>query len=98
MKTALIIAALLGGFLMGPAHAHDGPMGWAYDAACCSGQDCAPLPENSVIERPDGYLLKETGELIEKAKARQGQDESYHLCRSVYSKTIYCIYLPIRGS
>jgi hypothetical protein len=77
---------------------HDAPSGWAYDAACCSDRDCAPLPEGSVQERADGFLLKTTGELVGRDKAKRGQDEYYHLCRSVYSKAIYCIYLPQRGS
>lgn len=98
LKLLACVALLCGAFLL-PARAHDAPMGWSYDAACCSGQDCAPLPENSVTERPDGYLLKATGEVVEKSKARQGQDENWHLCRStVFKANIYCIYLPLRGS
>lgn len=68
-----------------------------YEPACCSGDDCAPLPIDSIEEQTDGYLLKSTGELIERAKAKHGRDEDYHLCRSKHTGTIYCLYLPARG-
>ena len=33
------------------------PLGWSYPWACCSGQDCAPIPASSVHETPDGYRV-----------------------------------------
>lgn len=75
--------------LSAPAFAH----GW-YSWECCSGDDCAALPEGSVLERSDGYLIKATGELIPLGLARQGQDENYHLCKRVI---VRCLYLPMRG-
>lgn len=54
MKKLLIALALMGS----PAAAHE----W-YDAACCSGHDCAPAPAGSVTITSEGYRVRvEPGE------------------------------------
>ena len=30
------------------AVAHSAPVGWHYDSWCCSGRDCAPIPQEEV--------------------------------------------------
>jgi hypothetical protein len=92
MKTALIIAALLGGFLLGPVHAHD----W-YPFECCSDRDCAPLDTAEVDEKPEGFTIKSTGEFIDRSKARFAPDGQFHICRYPASKLIICFFQPNRG-
>jgi hypothetical protein len=57
--------------LMAPnARAHDAlpttaqPQGWAYPFSCCSGYDCREVADNDIGERPEGYVIKGTGEVI----------------------------------
>lgn len=90
-RSVLAIALLSGAFLLflSAAHGH----GW-YGWECCSNEDCQELPDGSIEERSDGYLLKSTGELIPLDKAKQGQDEHYHLCKHVI---VRCLYTPMRG-
>lgn len=96
LRGLLVPAAALAVFLfLSQAAAHVAPAGWTYDPACCSGNDCQEMPDGSIEERADGYLIKSTGELIPREKARYGQDEHYHLCRQV---AIYCLYLPLNSS
>jgi hypothetical protein len=39
------------------AKAHKAPSGWEYDPACCSGQDCQPVPDAAIRETPGGYAI-----------------------------------------
>ena len=47
--------------MMGPAWAHQSPLGWEYPTRCCWGPahgrtgDCAMIDAKTVQERPDGY-------------------------------------------
>ena len=56
-------AALFGIIVATQARAHEAtntagqPLGWTYPWACCSGQDCAPVPAPSVQETPNGYRV-----------------------------------------
>lgn len=58
------------------ANAHD----W-YESACCSGKDCAPVPEGSVVETHDGIVVKGWGILSESdGRIRWSQDDRDHIC------------------
>lgn len=73
--TLLVLAAavLAGAWLflaVSDASAHDAlPTamqleGWSYPFSCCSGYDCREVPEKAISERPEGYVIKRTGEVI----------------------------------
>ncbi|RWX64632.1 hypothetical protein, partial [Mesorhizobium sp. M2A.F.Ca.ET.039.01.1.1] len=53
-----------------PAIAHDAqptaavPQGWKYPFACCANFDCKEVPQSSISERPEGYVIKGTGEVV----------------------------------
>lgn len=58
------------------ARAHD----W-YESACCSGKDCKPVPDGTVVEMHDGVLVKGFGTLSESDnRLRWSQDDRDHIC------------------
>jgi hypothetical protein len=94
--------ALLG--LAGPAGAHDAlptaakPQGWSYPFSCCSGFDCREVSAQAISERPDGYQISYSGEVVAYSDKRikNSPDGEYHWC-SVQGaddgKTI-CLFVP----
>lgn len=84
-----------------PARAHDAPTGWTYPAACCSGTDCREVPADWVEERPEGYRIVVTGEVIPMTdrKVRPSPDGRFHWC-SVAGKddgATICLFAPPRS-
>lgn len=81
-----------------PAYPHEAtstagqPLGWAYPWSCCSGQDCGPIPESAVKERPDGYHVtilpgqhpmvktRAFSTVVPYKVARDAPDGGFHLC------------------
>lgn len=61
MRLLIAIALLL---LPMPALAHRAqptamtPLGWNYSAMCCSGRDCAEIPDTFIHETPEGYQIE----------------------------------------
>jgi hypothetical protein len=88
-----IAALLLCACLAGPASAHD----W-YSPACCSGQDCAPIPSGTrVTASPNGYdVVFPSGERVffAREKVQPSQDGQIHACIGLSARTPYCLYLP----
>lgn len=83
------------------AYAHDAPKGWRYDLSCCSNMDCRPVPASAVHERPEGYVIAATGEVIPYSDKRikQSPDGDLHWCSvggKPDSRTI-CLYVPPKG-
>ncbi|MEO5755290.1 MAG: hypothetical protein ABIQ51_00390 [Mesorhizobium sp.] len=87
-----------------PAFAHDAkptaamPQGWTYPYSCCSGYDCREVSQTSISERPDGYVIKGTGEVVAYSDKRikDSPDGEYHWCSVAGSndgKTI-CLFVP----
>jgi hypothetical protein len=99
-------AALAGTFLLFtytafPATAHDAPTGWSYPHRCCSGIDCRPVPAKAISERPEGFVINNTGEVVAYADTRlkDSPDGEYHWCSVAgeeKSRTI-CLFVPPRG-
>jgi hypothetical protein len=96
--TAAIIA------FAAPALAHDAtptaarPQGWSYPFSCCSGYDCRAVSQTSISERPEGYVIKGTGEVVAYSDARikNSPDGEYHWCSVAGAndgKTI-CLFVP----
>lgn len=89
------------------AAAHDAkptaakPNGWSYPFSCCSGYDCREVPQTSVSERPEGYVIKGTGEVVAYSDGRlkESPDGEYHWCSVAGAndgRTI-CLFVPPRS-
>lgn len=100
----LMLAALL---CSAPAFAHDAkptagkPEGWSYPFSCCSGYDCREVSSARISERPEGYVIKGTGEVVAYSDARlkDSPDGEYHWCSVAGaddSRTI-CLFVPPRS-
>jgi hypothetical protein len=99
---AFVLAAILP--IAGPAAAHDAlptaakPQGWSYPFSCCSGYDCREVSSKAISERPEGYVIKGTGEVVAYSDARlkNSPDGEYHWCSVAGaddSRTI-CLFVP----
>lgn len=90
-----------------PAAGHDAiptaakPNGWTYPFSCCSGYDCREVSAQSISERPEGYVIAGTGEVVtyRDKRIKDSPDGEFHWC-SVQgkndSKTI-CLFVPPRS-
>lgn len=89
------------------AAAHDAlptaakPQGWSYPFYCCSGYDCRAVPQTAISERPEGYVIKGTGEVVtyRDTRLKVSPDGEYHWCSVAganNSKTI-CLFVPPRA-
>ncbi|MDG4885323.1 hypothetical protein [Mesorhizobium sp. WSM4884] len=91
--------------LTATAVAHDAkptaalPQGWSYPFACCANYDCKEVPQTSIGERPDGYVIKGTGEVVAYSdkRVKNSPDGEYHWCAHQAGldagKTI-CLFVP----
>lgn len=85
-----------------PAGAHDAPLGWSYDASCCSDRDCFQTAETDIKETPQGYQVASTGETIACADRRihRSKDEHFHRCAQngrIDAGRTLCLYVPDKG-
>lgn len=106
-KTTLasfIIATCLLGTTM--ALAHMAQSGWMYPPECCAGRDCAVLPRAKVKITGNGYVIRETGELIRYGDSRirpVSPDGDFHWCtvhalkdgEFVDTKQTRCFIIPL---
>lgn len=81
-----------------PAFGHESPSGWQYPYACCSGYDCREVPARAISERPEGYVINTTGEVVAYTdkRVRNSPDGVYHWC-SVAGKNdgrTICLFVP----
>lgn len=107
---ALVTAVVVGAWVLliaSHARAHDAlptaarPHGWSYPFSCCSGYDCREVAYNAIAERPEGYVIKGTGEVITYTDGRikNSPDGVFHWCSvggSNDGHTI-CLFVPPRG-
>jgi hypothetical protein len=103
-----LIAAFSASVLVAfPAAAHDAlptaakPLGWAYPTSCCSGIDCRRVSSKAISERPNGYVIKNTGEVLAYSDSRikDSPDGIYHWCSVAgadNTRTI-CLFVPPKG-
>ena len=100
-------AAILAAGMPGPAAAHDAkptaarPQGWSYPFSCCSGYDCREVSSKAISEKPEGYVIKGTGEIVAYSDGRlkNSPDGEYHWCSVAGaddSRTI-CLFVPPRS-
>jgi hypothetical protein len=91
----------------GVAFAHDAmptaakPDGWSYPFSCCSGYDCRMVPEAAISERPEGYVIDGTGEVVgyRDARLKDSPDGEFHWCSVAGAedgRTI-CLFVPPRS-
>jgi hypothetical protein len=88
-----------------PAWDHAAPVGWSYDAWCCGGQDCHPIPREEVRVTPEGYLVtipqdgdaRDLSRLFRYDEVRESGDGQYHACIIPGSRQFRCFYVPPMG-
>lgn len=82
--------------------AHDAPSGWTYPSSCCSDFDCREVSGEAVEERPEGYLIVATGEVIPMTdrKVRVSPDGRFHWCSrgGKPDGATICLFAPHGGS
>lgn len=81
--------------------AHEAKSGWTYPTACCSGIDCREVSDKAISERPEGYVIVGTGEVLayKDARVRDSPDGEYHWCSiggAANTKTV-CLFVPPRS-
>ena len=83
------------------AQAHDAPKGWTYPYSCCSGYDCREVASKAISDRPDGYVIRGTGEVVSyhDKRLRTSPDGEFHWCSVAGAndgRTI-CLFVPPRS-
>src|SRR5882724_2771763 len=74
--------------LTAPAFAHDAtptaamPQGWSYPFACCANYDCRTAHTGEVLEKPEGYVIAGTGEVVPMTdkRVKDSPDGEFHWC------------------
>ncbi|ESY72567.1 hypothetical protein NKH57_01375 [Mesorhizobium sp. M1050] len=94
--------------LTAPAFAHDAtptaakPLGWSYPFACCANYDCRTAHTGEVLEKPEGYVIAGTGEVVPMSdkRVKDSPDGEFHWCAHQAGldagKTI-CLFVPPRS-
>ena len=80
----------------------------AYDPACCSDQDCAPIPVHAVSVEADGWHVHlEPGDHplvfrtidaripFDSTRLRKSTDGQFHAC--IFVGRVFCFYAPPTG-
>lgn len=94
----LLPPLIMAGLWPATARTHDAPAGWSYPFACCSNQDCRPVATKAISEKPQGYVINVTGEVVpyKDTRIRTSPDGDYHWCSVAgeeKSRTI-CLFVP----
>lgn len=101
MRTRLSLIVAAAAWAVLPADAHQAPTGWSYPRECCSNQDCRMVAIGDVHEGADGYLVRQSGEVIpyNDARVKPSPDGESHWCAVSYDGTDYtiCLFVPPRG-
>ena len=97
-RPAVLAAAGVAALVDLPAPAHDAPTGWTYPLSCCSGFDCREVSAAVIGERPEGYVIGPTGEVVafSDTRLRNSPDGEYHWCSVAGAddgRTI-CLFVP----
>lgn len=101
-RYAVAVSALaLVSLVTPPAFSHDAPKGWTYPFACCSGYDCREVPKKAISERPQGYVIEGTGEVItyQDTRVKTSPDGEYHWCSvdgADNTRTV-CLFVPSKS-
>ena len=76
MRLGILGVALI--CFVGSASAHEAPSGWQYPPGCCGGEDCHPVPCETIEEKRGVYIWK--GVVFHRSMARASGDERCHVC------------------
>jgi hypothetical protein len=93
----------------GGVAAHDAPSGWTYDAWCCGGRDCQPIPADKISITEEGFVvtLSEDSHITARRdheavfgydEVRPSGDQEFHACILPHSQEFRCLYVPPFGS
>ena len=103
-----LLAVPMIAMLSSPALAHDAkptaakPQGWSYPFACCANYDCRTTHTGEVLEKPEGYVIAGTGEVVPMSdkRVKDSPDGDFHWCAHQAGldagKTI-CLFVPPRS-
>lgn len=91
-----------------PALAHDAaptpakPLGWSYPFACCANYDCRATHTGEVLERPEGYVIAGTGEVVPMTdrRVKDSPDGQFHWCAhqsGMDAGRTICLFVPPRS-
>jgi hypothetical protein len=68
-----------------------------YEPACCSGNDCKPVHDDDVVEKPDGVHVRGWGVLSRTdPRIRTSRDDASHICEM--PNKLYCVYMRPNGT
>ena len=93
-------SSILAALALGAANAdaHEAPSSWMSPKACCSDMDCRAVPRDAVSERPEGYVIDLTGEVLpySDGRLREAPDGEYHSCSTGGSDSGHtiCLFVP----
>jgi hypothetical protein len=78
------------------------PLGWQYPWSCCSSMDCKMVGDQGVRERPEGYVIGSTGEVVAYAdkRVKDSPDGEYHWCAhqaGLDAGRTICLFVPPKG-
>ncbi|MCR5855977.1 hypothetical protein LRS09_03995 [Mesorhizobium sp. J428] len=84
------------------ADVHDAASGWSYPLSCCSNFDCREATTGEVQERPEGFVIAGTGEVVPMTdkRIRNSPDGKFHWCAhqaGVDAGRTICLFVPPRG-
>lgn len=109
-RMGLVAATMVGASVLltvSHARAHDAlpsaaqPQGWSYPFSCCSGYDCREVADKAIGERPEGYVIKGTGEVITftDTRIKNTPDGVFHWCSVAGADDGHtiCLFVPPRG-
>jgi hypothetical protein len=101
LSSSLLLLASLGP--AGQASAHDAPTGWKYPWSCCSNRDCRQVQSPAVQEKPEGYVIQSTGEVVGylDKRVKDSPDGEYHWCAhqaGIDAGHTICLFVPPKGS
>lgn len=93
---AILVAVL---FLPAFARAHDAPSGWAYPIECCSGMDCAPVDQMTIMPDRSWMVTTKHGQarVPPEMSRRDSKDNKTHACirRSWDGEyKVICVFVP----
>ena len=85
--------------LTGRASAHEAPTGWKYPWSCCSSMDCQEVQSSAVLEKPEGYVIQFTGEVVgyQDKRVKDSPDGEYHWCAhqaGIDAGHTICLFVP----
>lgn len=101
LALATLLLVIFGTVLASLAHAHD----WMPESMryCCNDKDCKPYPREAIEHRPEGWVIKSTGQVFPDGSKdvhinpRPDLGEVW-ICHPSYMSRAMCILINPEGS